>query len=913
MTALGHIALRHSRSFNEARQKFLRLILALGYNEIATSRAITAFSECCRAAVQNGIGLGICFDLDLTAHEHSLTIEYSYARGIALPTAAYKLYKCVKSPAHTDLTAVYKCSMPLPENAGFSDCDLDNLRQIVAMPSREDLLHDLESRNEALSRSESRITTILESTPDALLIINRTGCITYANSQAERTFGFTREELVNKNIALLIPQASNDEPKPNLAQYFRSGGATQIVGTTDLQAQTKSGQQMFVDITLSPLQTESGKQIIASVRDVTEQKKNQMLVKKLSRVVEQSPVSVIITDTDSNIEYVNPAFCSITGYAKTDVIGMPSAVFASHCNGQDAYAAARPNILMGKVWNGQCISQKKNGEHFWESVSIAPILNQKGQITHFVAVRLDITERIQSEEEIKKQRALLDSLINTLPLLICHKNPQGEYQVVNDAFCSFLGRPREEILNRTIFDLRPPEYARGVFEKDQRVMTSRKSLRDQFWRTYPDGSEVMFDMQGVPFEDENDNLLGVINVYRDITEQVRMEMAVRESEVKYRELVENANSIILKLDCSGLITFFNEFAQQFFGFTEEEVLGKPLVGTIAPEQETSGRNLDDLFARMVRDPHHFVKNENENICKDGRRVWVNWTNRALYDETTGALAGLLCVGLDATERKKSQQERDEALEVISGSIRYASRIQRAILPSADIFETAAADHFVVWVPRDVVGGDIYLGAQWGDGYLFVLGDCTGHGVPGAFMTMIASSALSRALSEVTPGRVARLLKRVHQIMQENLNQHTEGGDSDDGMELGMIFVQPQADRFCYAGARFPLFILNRDEMHEIKGDKKGIAYRHINFDQDFTEYTLDIEPGMRLYMVSDGVIDQIGGEKRRSFGKNRFRSLLLEMADLPLHQQGAILNQALIQYQGAEHRRDDVSIMGLEF
>ncbi len=138
------------------------------------------------------------------------------------------------------------------------------------------------------------------------------------------------------------------------------------------------------------------------------------------------------------------------------------------------------------------------------------------------------------------------------------------------------------------------------------------------------------------------------------------EEALRESESKYRDLVENANSIIMKIDVEARITFFNEYAEQFFGFSEEEVLGKSVLGTIVPEAESTGRDLREMVKTIVADPGPYAENENENITKDGERVWVQWRNQALYDEE-GHYAEILCVGLDITERRKARQERERLI------------------------------------------------------------------------------------------------------------------------------------------------------------------------------------------------------------------------------------------------------------
>lgn len=156
-------------------------------------------------------------------------------------------------------------------------------------------------------------------------------------------------------------------------------------------------------------------------------------------------------------------------------------------------------------------------------------------------------------------------------------------------------------------------------------------------------------------------------VYEDTTEKKLADEALAASEAKYRELVQNANSAIIRWDADGTITFFNEYAQSFFGFKEKEVLGRNLVGTITPEREEGGRDLAKLVADISLHPERHVRGENENVCADGKRVWVAWSNTAILDER-GNVAEVLSVGTDMTERKvlRDELERLASTDSLTG-------------------------------------------------------------------------------------------------------------------------------------------------------------------------------------------------------------------------------------------------------
>jgi PAS domain-containing protein len=322
-----------------------------------------------------------------------------------------------------------------------------------------------------------------------------------------------------------------------------------------------------------------------------------------------------------------------------------------------------------------------------------------------------------------------------------------------------------------------------------------------------------------------------------------------------------------------------------------------------------GRGLID---EAKEDPEAYVRQRLEYRRNPGpprlqRRSDGTWV---LISERKVAGGGTVAVYSDLTELKENERRAATANRLILDSLRYASRIQAAVLPPRGALAAVAADHFLLWEPRDIVGGDFYWFRRVRGGHLVMLGDCTGHGVPGAFMTLIATGLLDRLARDLPGEAPGRLLAGLHRELQGLLGQHEGAGETDDGLEAGLCFLDEGKSRLVFAGARFSLWRARGGEVQEIRGARAGVGFSHVAADAAFGEVGLELAPGDRLYLTTDGLTDQVGGARRRSFGKRRFARFIAEHHARPMAEQGEALRYLLVRYQGEEARRDDVTALG---
>jgi len=164
---------------------------------------------------------------------------------------------------------------------------------------------------------------------------------------------------------------------------------------------------------------------------------------------------------------------------------------------------------------------------------------------------------------------------------------------------------------------------------------------------------MLLNARRITHKEKNSQM--ILLAIEDITERKRIESLLEANETKYRELVQNVNSIILKLDSEGKVTFFNKFAEMFFDYTEKEMLGRSVAGTIVPETDSAGLDLDFMIKDIEINPEKYINNENENIRRNGDRIWVAWTNKAIRD-WNGKVKEILCIGNDITERRLLENE-----------------------------------------------------------------------------------------------------------------------------------------------------------------------------------------------------------------------------------------------------------------
>lgn len=253
----------------------------------------------------------------------------------------------------------------------------------------------------------------------------------------------------------------------------------------------------------------------------------------------------------------------------------------------------------------------------------------------------------------------------------------------------------------------------------------------------------------------------------------------------------------------------------------------------------------------------------------------------------------------------------EAKRQIEESIEYASLIQRAFLPGEKNLAPLFRDQFLLWNQRDGVGGDACWVKSFAGGFFAAVIDCTGHGVPGAFMTLIVHALFDKAAQEGPPGPGA-LLSRVNRLIKEALGQTGQGTASDDGMDCAVCRVEPEAGKLVFAWARIPLLVLQNGEVQVLRSDPLGAGYVRTPADFAFGEQEIALAPGQRLYLATDGLADTVGGPKSLPLGRSRFVQFIRDQAGLPLHGQASALERLLEKYRGGEPRRDDVTVLGFE-
>jgi PAS domain S-box-containing protein len=555
---------------------------------------------------------------------------------------------------------------------------------------------------------------------------------------------------------------------------------------------------------------------------------------------------------------------------------------------------------------------------------------------------------------------------------------EGKIINCNQAAEFFLEKTKEEIVGQPQISIHPPEKAEFYF-RIFKIQTDEK-----YAFAYEDKSGFAYDAEILTKSGEiipvhisaSVSSFGkkrvIQQIFRDITKYKQSENALKNALNFSERLIDNTPYPIFCKDRQGVYLNCNTAFARFVGAHKSKIIGKTDF---------------DIFPREVGEL--FRKKDEEALGAEKPKISEEWvsgpgggkkslieTLRGVYSDAEGNTVGVVGISRDITESRKisdmikkadiinrknimeafkkatknvmvAQQQLkikntrlnetlekvEEANKKIMDSIRYAKVIQSSLLPNLDGSNIYLPESFVIWMPKDVVGGDIFFkdsftegtGAdEYMTGFIFAVIDCTGHGVPGAFMTMIASSGLRRIIKDEGCHDPARILKQLNFIVKKSLQQDRKDTLSNDGLDAAICFVKIQKKTdssdeedtekiLIFAGAKLPLIYVCDNEAELIKGDKESIGYKKSDLNFDFTNHTIHIKKGMSFYIFTDGFTDQLGGEKRRRFGTTRFKNLLRKNAGLPFEVQRKILLQAFEEYKGENERQDDVTILGFGF
>lgn len=391
----------------------------------------------------------------------------------------------------------------------------------------------------------------------------------------------------------------------------------------------------------------------------------------------------------------------------------------------------------------------------------------------------------------------------------------------------------------------------------------------------------------------------------DITAR-RLEEQANRMRTKIQALSENSPDLIIRLE-QGTITYINPIIEYYTGKSAIAFLNK----------KTRETGLDssilDAWAKIV-----------DQVSESGGKMILEMDfpspkgNRIMQvhaipeNDEKGALESVLVVSHDITDRKKIELEVHHQNRKITESIQYAKRIQSAILPNARLIDRTLPDSFILYKPRDVVSGDFPWFAQVKDDIFMAAVDCTGHGVPGALLSLVGYFLLNdivRSRRILDPGRILDLLD---EGVSGTLRPDEDAG-TKDGMDISLCRINLEEKEVVYAGAHRPLYVVRNGVLEEIKGNKFPIGGGIFKNQTNFTSTRINVSHGDSIFFCSDGFCDQFGGPKGRKFGTRQLREIIEKVHTIPMKEAEAIFDDQWETWKGNQKQTDDVLLIGIKF
>jgi len=403
-------------------------------------------------------------------------------------------------------------------------------------------------------------------------------------------------------------------------------------------------------------------------------------------------------------------------------------------------------------------------------------------------------------------------------------------------------------------------------------------------------------------KNENGIITKTSGICSDITARKETERTIKQLSL----VAQKTRNPIVISDSEGRIEWVNNAFEELTQYQMSEILGtKP--GSFLQGEKTSPRTVKKIREGIRKNVS--IKEEIINYTKSGKEYWLELNIDPIFDEN-GEVINYIAVEQEITDRKRKEALIDAQHLDIINSINYAKRIQNALLPTEEQKNKLEIVLEVFNKPKDIIGGDFYWFDKIDDTIILAVGDCTGHGVPGALMTSLGINSLINAVSERRMINPAEILSYSDKYITTLLKTSEHEDNVKDGMDIGVVAIDLKTNKISFSGAGRPLYYIKEGELIKVNGSLKSIGSQFSKF--PFENTLLDLSVNDQFYLFSDGMVDQFGGDNDKRLGSKSFTQFLLSNQHLSIEAQKDQLDLFMKQWMRFSSQTDDMIWVGFK-